>query len=179
MYMGVMFDGSEYWCKIWKLTFAFKNDMWNLRNFHQTTWKSHNWDFDGILLSKVENVRASNLQESYLSWQWKKLQNWKRNWLVSSKLAWGIWQFWSEHLKISKICTLMGCLWQKYMTFQLKKYGGVMFDGTEYWCKIWRKTDFRFQKWHEEFGKFLLEHLKVSKFGLDGILLSKAENVWA
>ena len=54
-----------------------------------------------------------------------------------------------------------------------------MFDGTEYWCKIWRKTDFRFQKWHEEFGKFLLEHLKVSKFGLDGILLSKAENVWA
>ena len=21
-----------------------------------------------------------------------------------------------------------------------------MFDGTEYWCKIWRKTDLRFQK---------------------------------
>ena len=29
-----------------------------------------------------------------------------------------------------------------------------MFDGTEYWYKIWRKTDFSFQKWHEEFDKF-------------------------
>ena len=29
-----------------------------------------------------------------------------------------------------------------------------MFDGTEDWCKIWMKTILRFQKWHEEFGKF-------------------------
>ena len=29
-----------------------------------------------------------------------------------------------------------------------------MFDGTEGWCKIWRKTDTSFQKWREEFGKF-------------------------
>ena len=29
-----------------------------------------------------------------------------------------------------------------------------MFDGTEDWCKRWRKTDLCFQKWHEEFGKF-------------------------
>ena len=39
-----------------KLTFAFKNDMRNLRNFHQSTCKSQNGDFDGILLSKVENI---------------------------------------------------------------------------------------------------------------------------
>ena len=50
--------------------------------------------------------------------------------------------------------------------FELKKYRGVMFDGTEDWCKIWRKTDLCFQKWHEEFGKFSPEHLKVSKLGL-------------
>ena len=75
-------------------------------------------------------------------------------------------EFWPEHSKISKICTLMGCLWTKYIMFDLKKYRGIMFDGTEYWCKIWRKTDFCFQKWHEEFGKFSPEHLKVSKLGL-------------
>ena len=68
-------------------------------------------------------------------------------------------KFWFKHSKISKICTLMGCLWPKYIMFDLKKYRGVMFDGTEYWCKIWRKTDFCFQKWHKEFGKFLPEHL--------------------
>ena len=26
-----------------------------------------------------------------------------------------------------------------------------MFDSTEDWCKIWRKTDVNFQKWHKEF----------------------------
>ena len=29
-----------------------------------------------------------------------------------------------------------------------------MFDSTEDWYKIWTKTNLRFQKWHEEFGKF-------------------------
>ena len=28
----------------------------------------------------------------------------------------------------------MGCLWPKYILFESKKYRGVMFDGTEYWC---------------------------------------------
>ena len=42
-------------------------------------------------------------------------------------------EFWPEHSKISKICTLMGCFWPKYIMFELKKkYRGVMFDGTEY-----------------------------------------------
>ena len=89
-------------------------------------------------------------------------------------------KFWFKHSKISEICTLIGCLWPKYIMFDLKKYRGVMFDGTEYWCKIWRKTDFCFQKWHKEFGKFSPEHLKVSKFRLwwDSFK-SKVENVWA
>ena len=39
-----------------KLTCGLKNDMRNLANFHQCTRKSQNWDFDGVLLSKVENV---------------------------------------------------------------------------------------------------------------------------
>ena len=39
-----------------KLTFGLGNDMRNLANFHQSTRKSQNWDFDGILLSKVEKV---------------------------------------------------------------------------------------------------------------------------
>ena len=41
-----------------KLTCDFKNDTRNLGNFQQNTGKSKNWDFDGILLSKVENVWA-------------------------------------------------------------------------------------------------------------------------
>ena len=75
-------------------------------------------------------------------------------------------ELWPDHLKISKICTFMGCLWAKYIIFELKKYRGVMFDDSAYWYKIWRKTDFCFQKLYEEFGNFLPEHLKVSKLGL-------------
>ena len=39
-----------------KLTCGLKKDMRKLANFHQSTSKCQNWDFDGILLSKVEKV---------------------------------------------------------------------------------------------------------------------------
>ena len=55
-----------------------------------------------------------------------------------------------------------------------------MFDGTEDWCKIWRKTDLCFQKRHEEFSKFSPEHAQKSKiWGFYLVFLSKVENVWA
>ena len=89
-------------------------------------------------------------------------------------------KFWPEHSKISKICTLMGCFWPKYIMFELKKYRRVMFDGTEDWCKIWRKTDLYFLKWHEEFGTFSPEHVQKSKnWVFSWVLLSKVENMWA
>ena len=75
-------------------------------------------------------------------------------------------KFWPEHLKVSKIFILICSFWAKYILFELKKYRGVIFHDTVEWCKIWRKTDLRFEKWHEEFGKFSSEHLKVSRLGL-------------
>ena len=53
----------------------------------------------------------------------------------------------------------------KYLMFDLKKYRRVIFHDTEGWCKIWRKTDLWFGKWHEEYGKFSPELFKVSKLG--------------
>ena len=50
-------------------------------------------------------------------------------------------KFWPEHSKILKICTLVGCFWAKYIMLKQPKYRGVMFDGTQDWYKIWRKTD--------------------------------------
>ena len=41
-----------------KLTCGLESDMRNLANFYQSTQKCQNWDFDGILLSKIENVWA-------------------------------------------------------------------------------------------------------------------------
>ena len=54
--------------------------------------------------------------------------------------------FWLQHSNISIICNLMDCFWPKYITFELRKYREVMFDGTQDWYKVWRKTDWCFQK---------------------------------
>ena len=85
-------------------------------------------------------------------------------------LLWQKWQefgeIWSEHSKVSKTCTFICSYCANYLIFDLKKYGGAIFHDTEERCKILRKTDFWFEKWHEEYGEFSPEHLKVSKFGL-------------
>ena len=111
-----------------KLTLAFKNDIGNLENFYQSTWKSPNWDFDGILLSKVENAWAQNLQGRRVicheNKEWWKIrggidlsfQNWHEEFD----------KFWPKHSKISKICTLIGSFWSKYIMFELKKCRGVI-----------------------------------------------------
>ena len=90
-------------------------------------------------------------------------------------------EFWPEHLWIWKILTLMGFFWIKYLMFELKEnYRGVMFDGSEYWWNMWRKTDLCFQKWHEEFSTFEPKQARNSKnWNFYVILLSKVENVWA
>ena len=97
-----------------------------------------------------------------MSWHWRMIQNLKRNWLVVSNWHEKFYKFWPKHSNVSKICTLMGSFWPKYIMFELKKYRGVMFDGTEDWCKIWRKTDLCFLKWHEEFGKFSFIGWKIA-----------------
>ena len=48
----------------------------------------------------------------------------------------------------------------------MKNYRRVMSNDTEGWCKVWRKTDSWFQKWHEEFDEFLCEQWKVWKIEL-------------
>ena len=68
-------------------------------------------------------------------------------------------EFWPEHSKVSKICTLIVSFCAKYITFDLKKYRGVIFHDTEKLWKILRKSDLWFEKWHEEFYKLSPEHL--------------------
>ena len=101
------------------------------------------------------------------------------NSLIVWKIASGFWQIFTRVFKNLKNLHFNEMLWPKYKMFELKKYRWLMLDGTEYWCKIWRKIDLCFQKWHEEFGKFSPEHVQKSK-NLDfyWVLLSKVENVW-
>ena len=74
----------------------------------------------------------------------------------------------------------MGWFWPKYIIFELKKYRGVMFDWTQNWYKVWRKTRLCFQNstwgiW-QTFTR-ALENLKNLHF--NRLLLTKVNNVWA
>ena len=60
----------------------------------------------------------------------------------------------------------------------MKKYRGDMFHDNEEWCKVWRKTDSSFQKWHEEFCAFSPSYSKVQQFCVDRLFLSIVYEVW-
>ena len=81
-----------------ELSCRFKIDLRNLMIFGPSTWKNFqktknlkNFHFNVLFLSKLYIVWAKTVQRSYLSWQWRGIQNLERNRLVVSKLAWGIW----------------------------------------------------------------------------------------
>ena len=102
-------------------------------------------------LKKYRGVMSHDTEE------WSKI--WRKTTLFRKWQEFG--EFWSEHSKVFRIRTLIGLFCAKYITLDLKTYRGITFHGTEESGKIWRKTDLWFGKWHEGFGKFSSEHLKV------------------
>ena len=106
-------------------------------------------------LKKYRGVIFHETEEGYKIWRGIDLlfKNWHKEFD----------KFWPERSKVSKIFTLMGSLWAKYILFELKKFRGVVFHETGEGYKIWRGVDSSFQNWHKEFDKFWPEHSKVSK----------------
>ena len=51
-----------------------------------------------------------------------------------------------------------------------------MCHNTDEWCKVWRGTDFYFEKWLEEFGEFWHN---TQNLHFNGLLLTKVYNIWA
>ena len=127
--------------------------------------KSQNFHFNVLLLTKVYIyiVWAKKVQRSYLSWNWRGIQNLERNRLVVSKLADGIWQNLTWALKVSKTFILMSSFWAKYILFERKKYRGVISHQAEKGYKIWRAIDLSFQNCHQELDKIWPGQSKLSK----------------
>ena len=171
--IGVKYEG--------KLTCVFKNDMKNFTNFHQSMFESLNIGTFVVSFYPKQNMYELKI---YRVVTCHNNEEWRKIWRVID-LSVQTWhkkfdEFWQEHSKISKNLALMACFWPKYIIFELKKYRGVMFDGTGYWIKIWRKTDLCFRKWREEFHKFSPEHIRKSKnWDFYWVFLSKVKNTWA
>ena len=91
----------------WKLTRGLKSDLRNVVNFYASSWKSKNWHFDWIRLSKVYKYLDEKVQKSYVSWNWRVMQSLKKNWLLAPKMTWGIWWILMRAVASLEICTLM------------------------------------------------------------------------
>ena len=110
----------------WKLTCGLKSDIRNLVNFYVSSWKSKNWHFDWIRLSKVYKYLDEKVQKSYVSWHWRVMQSLKKNWLLVPKMTWGIWWILMRAVTSLRIFTLIGYFGRKYVMFELKKYRGTV-----------------------------------------------------
>ena len=82
-----------------ELTCRFKIGMRNLTILHSSNHK--NLYFNGLLLNKLYNVWAKNVQRSYVSWHWRVTQNLKKNWHVIWKTIQEISKILPEHSKDS------------------------------------------------------------------------------
>ena len=56
-----------------------------------------------------------------MSWQWRMIQDWRRNWLVVSKLTWRIWQILTRALKNIKALHFNGLFLIKVYNVWAKK----------------------------------------------------------
>ena len=148
---------SDFWVVGWKFT---KFLMPYLKP--QVSFSLNFASLFNVMVDKsyrtYRGVKSNGAEEWWKIWRGIDLSF--QNWLKEFD------EFWLENSKVSKIYTLMGTFWPKYIMFELKKCRGAIFHDTKMWCKIWRKTDSWFGKWYEEFGKFSPEHTKFLKLGL-------------
>ena len=87
----VIFHDTEEWCEIWR-----KPDLWlkkwleKLGKFPAELLKLSKLGIWWDSLVQSRKCMTLNFTEGYVSWQWRIMQNLKRNWLVISKLTWVI-----------------------------------------------------------------------------------------
>ena len=122
-----------------------------------------------------------------LAWKYREVlsqdpEDWCKIWRKTDLLfreSQNFGEIWPEQSNVSKLSNFICSYCAKYLILDIKKYRGVIFHDTERWFKIWRKTDLLFGKWHEDYGKFSPEHLKVSKLGLWCDPLTQSRKSWA
>ena len=122
-YTGIMFNCIQDWYKVWRKTGL---------SFQKLTWEI--WQ---IFTRAIESLQIGTLMAYFcLKLKMYELRIYREvlchdieEWC---KIGRGIdlsvqnWhdefdEFWLEHSKVSKMCTLMGFFWTKYIMFELKK----------------------------------------------------------
>ena len=122
-YRGVIFNDTGESCKIWRIAGLW---LWKMT---QGIWQIFTRALESLKIGtsiasfcsklKINELKIYRRVMCHDNEEWCKIwrgidlsvQNWHEKFD----------EFWPEHSKISKICTLMGCFWPKYIMFELKK----------------------------------------------------------
>ena len=89
-------------------------------------------------------------------------------------MTWEISHIFTRSFENVKIGTFVESFYPKQKMYDLKIYRQVICNDTEDWCKIWRKTDLCFPKWHEDLATFY--RLKNSDFVLESKMAELNQN---
>ena len=170
-YRGVIFHKTEKGYKIWRgieLWFQYWHKefdkFWPERLKVSTIFTLIVSFSAKYILFELKDYRRVVFRETEEGYKiWGGIELWFQVWHTEFD------KFWLEHSNVSKIFTLIGSFWAKYILFDLKKYRAVIFHETEEGYKICRGIHLSFQNWHKESDKFWTGHSKVSKsFNLIG-----------
>ena len=101
----------------------------------------------------------------------------KRNWLVISKLTWGIWRILTQELESLKNFHFNSLLLSKVYIAWTEKYRGVIFHETEEDTTFGEELTCRFKIDIRQILTWALESL--NNFHFNRLLLSKVYIVWA
>ena len=122
-YRGVIFEDRQDWYKIWR-----KTDLC-FQKWHEQFVK---FSPKHLKVSKLGLWWDPFVQQ----WKWMGLKSTAELCIMTMKNGCKNWreidlsiqdwrekfdEFWPEYSKISNICTLIGCLWPKYIIFELKR----------------------------------------------------------
>ena len=152
----------------WNCTWFEQNEPIKVQNFRLSTAHVKFHQICTLIGSLKYNILAKKYRGvvSHDPEDWCKI--WKKTSSVVSKMIviwWNLTRALKSlqnlHFYLLLLCKVFNVLPKKVQRSYLSWHWKVM--------QNLKKTDLWFRKWHE-YGKFSPEHLKVSKFGLDGIL---------
>ena len=111
--------------------------------------------------------------------EWCKVWRKTNSFLLVPKMTWGIRRILMGAVATLKICTLICCLCQKHMAFQLKKYRRIIFHDTEKNPNFEKKLTFYLKNVIRNLVNFNASSGKSENMLFDRLLLQKVCNVWA
>ena len=135
---------SENWLVTWKMT---RNSV----NFYASSWKFENLHLMGSFCRKDIKFYIKKYRRviSHGTGEWCKVWRKTSSWFqkLHDKFGKFSWEQFSENFHFDVL--LLSIAYK----VSAKKNAVISHD-TEEWSKLWRKTHFLFEKWHEKFDVF-------------------------